>query len=131
VFPRVIFASLLLWMGQITGVFDILINIIAFPVTWIGLPKEAAIAFLFGFFRRDYGAAGLYDLQQAGILSGIPLVVAAVTLTLFVPCVAQFSITVKERGVKTALAVALFIFPFAFFVGFMLNAILLSLGVQL
>jgi ferrous iron transport protein B len=131
VFPLFIFASLLLWMGQITGVFDILINIIAFPVTWIGLPKEAAIAFLFGFFRRDYGAAGLYDLQQAGILSGIPLVVAAVTLTLFVPCVAQFSITVKERGVKTALAVALFIFPFAFFVGFMLNAILLSLGVQL
>jgi ferrous iron transport protein B len=54
-----------------------------------------------------------------------------VTLTLFVPCVAQFSVTVKERGVRMAVAIALFIFPFAFFVGFVLNAVLLSLGVSL
>jgi ferrous iron transport protein B len=131
VLPLFILASILLWLGQITGIFDILINLIAYPVTWIGLPTEAAIAFLFGFFRRDYGAAGLYDLQQSGILSGIPLVVAAVTLTLFVPCVAQFSVTVKERGIKTALTVALFIFPFAFLVGFVLNTVLLFMGVPL
>jgi ferrous iron transport protein B len=131
VFPTFIVASIVIWMGQITGLFDQVINIIAYHVTWIGLPKEAAVAFLFGLFRRDYGAAGLYDLQQSGILSGIPLLVSAVTLTLFVPCVAQFLVTIKERGVKTALAVALFIFPFAFIVGFLLNAILISLGVQL
>jgi ferrous iron transport protein B len=118
-------------MGQITGLFDQVINILAYPVTWIGLPREAAVAFLFGFFRRDYGAAGLYDLQQSGVLSGIPLVVSTVTLTLFVPCIAQFSVTIKERGAKTALALALFIFPFAFIVGFLLNVALISLGVQL
>lgn len=131
VFPIFIVASIVIWIGQITGLFDQVLNILAYPVTWIGLPREAAVAFLFGFFRRDYGAAGLYDLQQSGVLSGIPLVVSAVTLTLFVPCIAQFSVTIKERGVKTALAVALFIFPFAFIVGFLLNAILISLGVQL
>jgi ferrous iron transport protein B len=31
------------------------------------LPAEAAVAFLFGFFRRDYGAAGLYDLQKSTV----------------------------------------------------------------
>jgi ferrous iron transport protein B len=131
VFPLFILASIFLWLGQMTGVFDMVINVLAYPVQWIGLPREASIAFLFGFFRRDYGVAGLYDLQQAGGLSGIPLVVAAVTMTLFVPCLAQFSVAIKERGLKTALAMSLFIFPFAFFVGFLLNIILITSGVQL
>jgi ferrous iron transport protein B len=131
VFPVFILASVLLWLGQMTGVFELVINVLAYPIHWIGLPKEAAVAFLFGFFRRDYGAAGLYDLQQSGVLSGVPLVVAAVTLTLFVPCIAQFSVTVRERGLKTTLAIALFIFPFAFIVGFLLNFTLGTLGVQL
>lgn len=66
----------------------------------MGLPDKTAEAFLFGFFRRDYGAAGLYDLQKSGALNGIQMVVASATLTLFVPCIAQFSIMVKERGVE-------------------------------
>ena len=131
VFPMFILASVVIWVGQITGIFDMLIKVISYPVQWIGLPSGAATAVLFGFFRRDYGAAGLYDLQQAGGLTGIQLVVAAVTLTLFVPCIAQFSVTIKERGLKTALAIALFVFPFAFVVGFLLNIILTSLGIQL
>jgi ferrous iron transport protein B len=131
VFPMFILASVLIWLGQLTGIFTLLVNLLSYPVTWIGLPSETAIAFLFGFFRRDYGAAGLYDLQRTGYLSGVPLVVAAATLTLFVPCIAQFSVTAKERGGKTALAIALFIFPFAFIVGYLLNATLLALGVVL
>jgi Fe2+ transport system protein B len=55
------------------------------------------------------------------VLSGVPLVVAAVTLTLFVPCIAQFMITAKERGWRTAIAMALFIFPYAFFMGWLVN----------
>ncbi len=56
---------------------------------------------------------------------------AAVTLTLFIPCIAQFSVMLNERGVKTALAIALFIFPFAFFVGYILNLVLTALEVSL
>jgi ferrous iron transport protein B len=38
---------------------------------------------------------------------------------------------IKERGLKTALAIASFVFLFAFAVGFLLNLTLISLGVQL
>ena len=100
-------------------------------VEWIGVPGDAAVAFLYGFFRRDFGAAGLYDLNSAGILTGIPMVVSAVTITLFVPCIAQFIIMIKERGIKTALAIGAFILPFAFGVGYLLNLILTTLGVRL
>ncbi len=131
VLPVFILASILLWAGKLTGVFDLVISGLEPLVKLIGLPPEAAVAFLYGFFRRDFGAAGLYDLHSSGILSGVPLVVAAVTLTLFVPCIAQFSVMLKERGIKTALAIALFIFPFAFFVGFILNLVLTTLGVSL
>lgn len=131
VLPIFIVASILLWLGDLTGIFDAVIGGLDPVVRSIGLPPEAAVAFLYGFFRRDFGAAGLYDLHSAGLLSGVPLLVAAVTLTLFIPCIAQFMVMLKERGIKTAVAIALFIFPFAFFVGFILNLILTNLGVSL
>lgn len=129
ILPLFILASILIWLGNMTGVFSWIINLLEPVVNAIGLPDESAKAFLFGFFRRDYGAAGLYDLQKAGILSPRQLVVSAVTLTLFLPCIAQLSMNIKERGLKTALGMAAFIFPFAFAGGFILNWILQALKV--
>jgi len=83
----------------------------------LGLPEEAANSFLIGFLRRDYGAAGLFALAKAGKLDSAQVLVSLVTITLFIPCVANLLIIVKERGVRTALAIAVFIFPFAFLVG--------------
>jgi ferrous iron transport protein B len=131
VFPYFLLASVLLWAGQLTGVFQAVIAALQPLVQAIGLPPEAAVVFLFGFFRRDYGAAGLFDLQQAGLLSGVQLAVSAITLTLFVPCIAQFLVMTRERGLKTAFLIALFIFPFAFTVGFTVNFALTALGVQI
>ena len=129
VFPLFILASVLIWLGRLTGLFDLVVSALVPLVRWIGLPDETAVAFLFGFFRRDYGAAGLYDLRD--MMSGMQLLVATTTMTLFVPCIAQFSVTLKERGWKTALAIDAFIFPFAFLVGGLLYRLLLILGMTL
>jgi ferrous iron transport protein B len=131
ILPLFILASILIWVGRITATFDAAVSRLSSVMGWIGLPEEAAVAFLFGFFRRDYGAAGLYDLQQAGALTGNQLAVAVITLTLFIPCVAQFLMMKKERGLKMALAIGLFIFPFAFMVGGLVNALLNISGIQL
>jgi len=131
ILPLFIMASVLIWLGKITRTFDMAVSGLSYVMSWIGLPSEAAVAFLFGFFRRDYGAAGLFDLQSAGALTGNQLAVAAITLTLFVPCIAQFLIMKKERGLKTAAAIGLFIFPFSFLVGGVVNALLELTGVQL
>jgi ferrous iron transport protein B len=87
--------------------------------------------FIVGFLRRDYGAAGLFMLARRGLLDPIQIVVSLVTITLFVPCVAQFFVMIKERGLKTTLAMVAFIFPFAFLAGGILNMILRALGVSL
>jgi len=90
----------------------------------LGLPLEATSAFIVGFLRRDYGAAGLYALAKAGTLDEVQILVSLVTITLFVPCIANFFIIIKEQGLKTALAMVAFIFTLAFSIGGLLNLIL-------
>jgi len=131
IMPLFILASLLIWVGQITGLFDLLIRILRYPVHLIGLPDEAARIFLFGFFRRDYGAAGLYDLNKQGLLTGVQLVVASVALTLFLPCIAQFLINIKERGYKAGIGISIFVLFFSFSVAYLVNLILTFFRVSL
>lgn len=131
VVPVFIAASAIIWLGKLTGAFEVLVRVITYPIRWAGMPEAAAPAFLYGFFRRDFGAAGLFDMAQDGTLSGNGLLVSCVVLTLFIPCIAQFAVTWKERGRGMALGMAAFIFPFSFFVGFLLNSILTLLRVQL
>jgi ferrous iron transport protein B len=94
----------------------------------LGLPKESAGAFIIGFLRRDYAAAGLFAHYQPFVRAGtmtrsmeIEVVVALVTVTLFLPCIANFFMIVKERGWKTATGIMAFIVPFAFGVGGLVN----------
>lgn len=128
VMPLFMGASLVIWIGRMTGLFQLVLKGLEVPVRLIGLPPEAAFAFLFGFFRRDYGAAGLYDLARAGKLTGSQLVVASVALTLFVPCVAQFAMMWKERGWRAALAITGVALAVAFASGYVLNLILTGTG---
>ncbi len=119
VIPIFIVASVFIWAGRLSGVFQVLIDVIAVPTSIIGLPKEAAVVFLFGFFRRDYGAAGLFDLANQGLLSYPQIVVAMVTLTLFVPCIAQCLVMIKERGMKVAMGIFFLAIFIAFGVGYL------------
>jgi ferrous iron transport protein B len=87
----------------------------------LGLPPRMAEVFLMGFLRRDYGAAGLFDLARAGQLTGVQAVVALTVMTLFVPCVANFLMIVKERGWKTGAAIVGVVTPIAILTGVVLN----------
>ena len=49
---------------------------------------------------------------------------AAVTITLFMPCIAQFFMIVKELGWRISLVIAIFVFVFALAVGGALNWLL-------
>ena len=131
VLPLFILASVFIWIGRVTGLFEVVLAILAPVLRLLGLPGEASVAFLFGFFRRDYGAAGLYDLHRRGLLSGHQLAVAAVVLTLFLPCVAQFLMMKKEHGWRVTLLVSAFILAVAFAVGWSVHAALVVLKVQL
>jgi Fe2+ transport system protein B len=89
----------------------------------LGFPRDGGVsdrvseALLVGFLRRDFGAAGLLDMARLGKLSPADVAVSMVTITLFIPCIANVFMIAKERGWKTAGAMSAFIFPYAVAVG--------------
>jgi ferrous iron transport protein B len=97
----------------------------------LGLPEKTTEAFILGFLRRDYGAAGLFAMAQEGLLTPIQSIVSLVTITLFVPCLANFFMIVKERGLKTALYIIGIVFPTALMFGGLLNWILRYFNITL
>jgi ferrous iron transport protein B len=128
IFPLFMIASVILWAGKMSGALQKLIALLEPVMLLLGLPVNTAAVFVLGFFRRDFGAAGLYDMQSSGLLSATQLTVAAVTLTLFVPCIAQFLMMKKERGWKVSLLIFVFVTVVAFAVGALLNQLLLATG---
>jgi ferrous iron transport protein B len=120
VMPLFLLGTLLLFVLDRTHAIVGIRNLAA-PVVqhWLGLPAAATDAFVVGFLRRDYGAVFLLEAATGphAILNGTQVLVSMIVITLFVPCIANVFIIVKEHGWKIALAMAAFIFPFAFFVG--------------
>ncbi len=98
-------------------------------VYFLGLPPKATEAFIIGFLRRDYGAAGLFMLAKEGQLNSHQILVSLITITLFIPCIAQFFMMAKERGLRKTLWISAVIIPLAFGVGGMVNFLLKYLGV--
>lgn len=95
----------------------------------LGLPDKATWAFIVGFLRRDYGAAGLFYLQKNNQLDLIQTTVGVAVMILFVPCLANFLVIIKEQGLKRAAIIVSFIFFYAVFVGWVLNLLLHSIRI--
>lgn len=103
------------------GILDRLQSALA-PITvgWLGLPRETANAFIMGFVRRDFGAAGLYNLA----LTPHQVMVSLLTITLFVPCIASILIILKERGRREGVVIWAVDLALAVFTGGLLHRLL-------
>jgi ferrous iron transport protein B len=121
--PLFVVGTLLLYLLDAAHLLTKLQDLVApLVVTGLGLPAEASNAFLIGFLRRDYGAAGLYAMQRAGQLNAVQTVISLTVITLFIPCIANFLVILKERGTRAGLAIAGFIIVYSFGIGMVMNA---------
>ncbi len=129
VIPLFLLGTALLFILDRTGILNQIIDL-GEPLVagWLGLPAEASAAFLVGFLRRDFGASGLFVMQSQGLLTPIQIVVAMVTITLFVPCLASVLMIAKERNWRTAAAMVVLIMPLAFIIGGLLYRLLFTIG---
>lgn len=129
VVPLFLIGTALLFALDRTGALQFLVHA-AEPLVsgWLGLPRAASAAFLLGFLRRDFGATGLFVMQEDNLLSAEQVLVAMVTITLFIPCVASVLVIARERGARAAAAMTAMIFPFAFLIGGLLHRVLLLSG---
>jgi ferrous iron transport protein B len=101
-------------VAEMTGILGILQRALA-PVVvhWLQLPAEASTAFIMGIVRRDFGAAGLYQMS----LTPMQVTVALIVITLFVPCIASLMVMMKERGWREGMLIWFATWVGAFLVG--------------
>jgi ferrous iron transport protein B len=95
----------------ITGIFAPLINGV------FGLPKEAIVALIIGFLRKDVAVGMLMPLG----LTAKQLFIAATLLAVSFPCVATFIVLWKELGVKDLIKSTLIMIAISIIVGATLN----------
>lgn len=125
--PLFVLGTFALFVVDRLGIIPVLVDAGQPVVTGLlGLPEQTTIGFLLGFLRRDFaavhilndfvsaeGAAAADDVRQ--------MLVAVVVITLFVPCLANYFMMVREQGAKVATAMGAFIFPYAIVVGMLLH----------
>ncbi|MCQ8903337.1 MAG: ferrous iron transporter B [Methanothrix sp.] len=87
----------------------------------LGLPEGAATALILGFLRKDIGIGMFVPLG----LSPEQLVIAAVVLAMYFPCVATLTVLMKELGAYDTIRAVVFRLVAAAIVGGVLRVILL------
>jgi ferrous iron transport protein B len=104
--PLFLLGTALLFVLDRTGGLTVL-SAAARPIVTglLGLPGDSAQVFVMGFLRRDYGAAGLFTLARGGQLTNVQAVVALTVMTLFVPCVANLLMIIRERGFRAGMVI--------------------------
>jgi len=95
------------------------------------LPAQTAGIFLLGFLRRDYGAAGFYNLGERRVADRQQVVVSMNCDHAFCSLPGQFFYDDQGgRERRKALAIAGFIVPFAISVGAVVSWILRTFDIQ-
>lgn len=116
--------------GRLSGL-DMIENALAPLVTGVlQLPRQTAQVLILGFLRRDYGAAGLFQMVRDHALDSVQIVTSLIVLTLFIPCIANFFMIIREQGMRKALLMLAFITPFAIAVGGVVGWLLRALHIH-
>jgi len=103
-------------------IFDLVTGIFAPLVQGVfGLPKEAIVALVLGFLRKDVAVGMLAPLG----LTAKQLFIAATLLAVSFPCVATFIVLWKELGFKDLVKSTLIMITVSIIVGGMLNLFIL------
>jgi len=118
--PIILGAVLIINILYVLGIFDAIANFTAPVVTGLlGLPKEAVVALVIGFLRKDVALGMLAPLA----LTAGQLVVGSVVLAMFFPCIATFVVLFRELGVVNMLKSAGIMILVALITGGILNLI--------
>ncbi len=130
--PLFIIGTLVLFLSDKAGILRY-VEMAGAPLVkgLLGLPEKTTGFFILGFLRRDYGAAGLFAMFNNGELNQIQTLISLITITLFIPCLANMLMIIKERGPKVAFAVATIVFVLAFSVGGLVNFIIRAFNISL
>jgi ferrous iron transport protein B len=104
--PLFILSALGLFLADKIGLL-VLIEDMAAPIVkgFLGLPPQFVESLIMGFIRGEAGLAMLKKMLDTGAIDHLQLVVAMIVTILFIPCVTNFMLIIKEQGSKKAFAI--------------------------
>jgi len=105
--PLIIIGSIVIEAMRITNVLSLVSTALS-PVTvvWLGLPAFTGFLFIFGVIRKEAAlvllttAAGTPDIRA--VMSPVQMIVFALVIMIYVPCVATIAALIRETGWKNA-----------------------------
>jgi ferrous iron transport protein B len=103
--PLIILGSVIIEAMRLTGLLSLISNALS-PITvfWLGLPAFTGFLFIFGVLRKEASlillmtAAGTTDIRTA--MSPIQMIVFALVIMIYIPCVATIAALLREIGWK-------------------------------
>jgi ferrous iron transport protein B len=107
-FPIIVAGSLTITALDITGFINY-ITAGAKPLIsgWLGLPVEAGIPLIFGVLRKELALILLSQLIPLESLSALQMIVFALVIMIYIPCIATIAALVREFGWRKALAITI------------------------
>ena len=125
IIPLILSISLLLWGAQACGLLDIIKNFAAPLVnTFLDLPLDFTSSAILGLFRKDFGAASLYDMANNGLLNSIQVLVSTLFITLSLPCLGVTAELYRQYGWRKTILIFGLSLIYAFTIAAIVNKIL-------
>ena len=120
--PYVLAGVLVVNILYSSGIIAFIGRLVAPIMGILGLPQGAVSALIVGFLRKDVAVGMLHPLG----LTLKQMIIAAVILTMYFPCIATFAVLVKELGVKDMIKSMAIMITSTLIVGGLLNLIIPS-----
>ena len=128
-FPFMVVGNLILKGLQFLNILPIFEESLSFiTVSWLGLPAVTVTPLIFGIFRKELTLVMLASLvgtsNFAVIMTKAQMIVYAMVIMLYIPCIATVAVLIRQFGYKRALAITFFEIGFAILIGGLLFRIL-------
>ncbi len=120
--PLIIVGSIIVEAMRLTNLLSIFSDFLS-PITvvWLGLPAFTGFLFIFGILRKEAAlvllatAAGTTDISQ--VMSPLQMIIFALIIMIYIPCIATIAAMVKETGWKRAMYITIFEITLALLIG--------------
>jgi ferrous iron transport protein B len=117
-FPIIIAGSIAIEALSLSGLMDYVVEA-ASPLMsgWLGLPPVTSIPLIFGILRKELTLILLSELVPLRTLSNIQMIVFALVIMIYIPCLATIAACIREFGWRKALAITITDIALALFLG--------------
>ncbi|MBF0097060.1 MAG: ferrous iron transporter B [Magnetococcales bacterium] len=123
--PMFMVAALTMFVMEKSGLLQVIKQLLHPLITgFLSLPDKTTEVFILVLARREVGAVYFKQMVESGEIDYVQIVTGLIVITLFIPCVSNTMVMLKEYGVRWAVSTNLAIIAIAVLVGGAVNHLL-------